>query len=90
MVPTQQEWRQRAKKLMVVLSLMEAKLGSQMHLWRMFQYNLPWSPLTCEGASDIFIVWARCKWDGKVRGFVLEKVSSTIYCYFSISFLRNL
>ena len=23
--------------------------------------------------SDIFVVWARCKWDGKVRGFVLEK-----------------
>ncbi|KAJ8595900.1 acyl-CoA dehydrogenase domain-containing protein [Rhizopogon salebrosus TDB-379] len=23
--------------------------------------------------ADIFIVWARCKWDGKVRGFVLEK-----------------
>jgi glutaryl-CoA dehydrogenase len=23
--------------------------------------------------SDIFVVWARCKWDDKVRGFVLEK-----------------
>lgn len=23
--------------------------------------------------SDIFIVWARCKWDNKVRGFVIEK-----------------
>ncbi|KAI0035469.1 acyl-CoA dehydrogenase NM domain-like protein [Vararia minispora EC-137] len=23
--------------------------------------------------ADVFIVWARCKWDGKVRGFVLEK-----------------
>lgn len=23
--------------------------------------------------ADIFVVWARCKWDGKVRGFVLEK-----------------
>ncbi|KAI5116075.1 hypothetical protein M0805_004386 [Coniferiporia weirii] len=23
--------------------------------------------------ADIFVVWARCKWDNKVRGFVLEK-----------------
>lgn len=23
--------------------------------------------------ADIHIVWARCKWDGKVRGFILEK-----------------
>lgn len=26
-----------------------------------------------EKPSDIFVVWARCKWDGKVRGFILEK-----------------
>jgi len=23
--------------------------------------------------ADLFLVWARCKWDGKVRGFLLEK-----------------
>jgi len=23
--------------------------------------------------ADVFIVWARCKWDQKVRGFILEK-----------------
>ncbi|KAI0644902.1 acyl-CoA dehydrogenase domain-containing protein [Trametes meyenii] len=23
--------------------------------------------------ADVFIVWARCKWDDKVRGFILEK-----------------
>ncbi|KIJ51303.1 hypothetical protein M422DRAFT_244483 [Sphaerobolus stellatus SS14] len=23
--------------------------------------------------ADLFIIWARCKWDNKVRGFVLEK-----------------
>lgn len=23
--------------------------------------------------ADIFVIWARCKWDGKVRGFLLEK-----------------
>lgn len=25
--------------------------------------------------ADVFVVWAKCKWDGKIRGFVLEKVS---------------
>ncbi|EJF56181.1 acyl-CoA dehydrogenase/oxidase [Dichomitus squalens LYAD-421 SS1] len=25
--------------------------------------------------ADIFVVWARCKWDNKVRGFILEKGS---------------
>jgi alkylation response protein AidB-like acyl-CoA dehydrogenase len=24
--------------------------------------------------ADIFIVWAKCEWDGKIRGFLLEKV----------------
>ncbi|KAJ3514752.1 hypothetical protein NLJ89_g2189 [Agrocybe chaxingu] len=23
--------------------------------------------------ADVFIIWARCKWDGKVRGFILDK-----------------
>lgn len=23
--------------------------------------------------ADVFIIWARCKWDDKVRGFILEK-----------------
>ncbi len=23
--------------------------------------------------SDLFVIWARCKWDNKVRGFLLEK-----------------
>jgi len=23
--------------------------------------------------ADVFIVWAKCKWDGKIRGFILEK-----------------
>jgi glutaryl-CoA dehydrogenase len=25
--------------------------------------------------ADVFVVWAKCKWDGKIRGFILEKVS---------------
>jgi len=23
--------------------------------------------------ADVFVVWAKCKWDGKIRGFILEK-----------------
>jgi len=23
--------------------------------------------------ADVFVVWAKCEWDGKIRGFVLEK-----------------
>ncbi|KAJ7502977.1 glutaryl-CoA dehydrogenase [Mycena galericulata] len=23
--------------------------------------------------ADVFVVWAKCKWDGKIRGFLLEK-----------------
>lgn len=23
--------------------------------------------------ADVFVVWARCKWDDKIRGFILEK-----------------
>ncbi|KAH9925939.1 acyl-CoA dehydrogenase domain-containing protein [Epithele typhae] len=23
--------------------------------------------------ADVFIIWARCKWDSKIRGFILEK-----------------
>lgn len=25
--------------------------------------------------SDVFIIWANCKWDNRIRGFILEKVS---------------
>ena len=28
--------------------------------------------------SDVFIIWARCKWDNRVRGFILDKVSQPI------------
>ena len=30
---------------------------------------------------DLFVVWARCKWDGKVRGFLIEKVSVSRNAY---------
>ncbi|KAF8483773.1 acyl-CoA dehydrogenase domain-containing protein [Russula ochroleuca] len=29
--------------------------------------------ITNAPVADIFIIWARCKWDDKVRGFILEK-----------------
>ncbi|KAF8331872.1 acyl-CoA dehydrogenase NM domain-like protein [Cantharellus anzutake] len=29
--------------------------------------------ITNSPIADLFIIWARCKWDGKIRGFVLEK-----------------
>jgi glutaryl-CoA dehydrogenase len=32
--------------------------------------------ITNSPAADVFVVWAKCKWDGKVRGFILEKVRS--------------
>ncbi|KAI0800360.1 acyl-CoA dehydrogenase domain-containing protein [Fomes fomentarius] len=29
--------------------------------------------ITNAPVADIFVVWARCKWDNKIRGFILEK-----------------
>jgi len=29
--------------------------------------------ITNSPVADLFVVWARCKWDGKIRGFLLEK-----------------
>jgi len=37
--------------------------------------------------SDVFIVWARCKWDNRVRGFILDKVSEPISASFTSSCL---
>lgn len=30
---------------------------------------------------DVFIVWTKCKWDGKIRGFILEKVQGNLFSY---------
>lgn len=30
--------------------------------------------ITNSPIADICVVWAKCKWDGKIRGFILEKV----------------
>jgi alkylation response protein AidB-like acyl-CoA dehydrogenase len=37
--------------------------------------------ITNAPVADIFVVWARCKWDGKVRGFVLEKACHDFVLY---------
>ncbi|KAG8767451.1 hypothetical protein FS842_003953, partial [Serendipita sp. 407] len=29
--------------------------------------------ITNAPVADLFVVWARCQWDGKIRGFLLEK-----------------
>src|SRR5271170_929684 len=31
--------------------------------------------ITSSPIADICVVWAKCKWDNKIRGFILEKVS---------------
>lgn len=36
------------------------------------------SRITLSPVADIFVVWARCSEDGKIRGFILEKVCC--YC----------
>jgi glutaryl-CoA dehydrogenase len=30
--------------------------------------------ITSSPIADICVVWAKCKWDGRIRGFILEKV----------------
>lgn len=51
----------------------EARRGYQMHHSRMpIHLDLFWSGMFTT-LSDVFVVWARCKWDDKVRGFILEK-----------------
>lgn len=45
--------------------------------------------------ADVFVVWAKCKWDGKIRGFVMEKVrlvmiESRRCCTFSDSFYTSI
>jgi glutaryl-CoA dehydrogenase len=34
--------------------------------------------ITNSPIADICIIWAKCKWDGKIRGFILEKVTPAI------------
>lgn len=33
--------------------------------------------ITNSPIADVFVVWAKCAHDGKIRGFILEKVHET-------------
>jgi glutaryl-CoA dehydrogenase len=35
--------------------------------------------ITNSPIADICVVWAKCKWDGKIRGFILEKVGVVLF-----------
>jgi len=35
--------------------------------------------ITNSPIADLCVVWAKCKWDGKIRGFLLEKVLFSKY-----------
>jgi len=37
--------------------------------------------ITNSPIADVAIVWAKCKWDGKIRGFILERVQSLCFAY---------
>ena len=68
-----QVWRRLPRKLTGAISSMEAKHGLPTPHLR----ECPWRVSICARlimCSDVFIVWAKCKWDGKIRGFILEKV----------------
>lgn len=45
---------------------------------RLREHSFPWahriSLINLDILSDLFVIWARCKWDGKIRGFLIEKV----------------
>jgi glutaryl-CoA dehydrogenase len=36
--------------------------------------------ITNSPIADICLVWAKCKWDGKIRGFLLEKGTKGLEC----------
>lgn len=36
--------------------------------------------ITNSPIADIFVIWAKCKWDGNIRGFILEKGTKGLEC----------
>jgi glutaryl-CoA dehydrogenase len=36
--------------------------------------------ITNSPIADICIVWAKCKWDGKIRGFIIENGTKGLEC----------
>jgi hypothetical protein len=73
MAQTLLAWTLVLKRQTEVLFFVEARPGSPMLLLRKLPYTCLLHRLSLKHCSDIFIIWARCKWDGKVRGFILEK-----------------
>ena len=67
-------WTLPLKRQMGVLFFVGARPGSPMLLLRKLPYTCVLHQFSLQRRSDVFIIWARCKWDGKVRGFILEKV----------------
>ena len=67
------EWKRPPNRTETPSSFAAAKRGSLMHRFRGSPLSI--TPISGLMAlfNDIFVVWARCEWDGKVRGFVLEK-----------------
>jgi len=62
---------------MEVSSSTEVRLGFPMHLLRelhcFWLLGINLSLIT----RDVFIVWANCKWDNRIRGFILDKVGAS-------------
>ena len=50
-----------------------------MLLLRKLPYLCLLQRLSLQHRSDVFIIWARCKWDGKVRGFILDKARRRVF-----------
>lgn len=73
---------------MEAMSSMEVKHGLPMlHLRKLARYTFTWIRLIL--GSDVFIVWAKCKWDGKIRGFILEKVQQNPFLLLDESVLTT-
>ena len=64
---------------MEVLFFVGARPGSPMLLLRKLPYFCLLQRLSLQHRSDVFIIWARCKWDGKVRGFILDKARRRVF-----------
>lgn len=43
---------------------------------RMFRLISKYPPSSFLNVRDVFVIWARCKWDDQVRGFLIEKVGT--------------
>ena len=79
MAQTLLAWTLPLKRQLEVLLFVGARPGSPMLLLRKLPRTRLLHQLSLQHCSDVFIIWARCKWDGKVRGFILEKACRYFY-----------